>query len=443
MRCPLLLSLLTVLPGCCDEESTADTASTPDTAVDTGASTVPSVEADCDGQDDDLNGVVDDGAAPGWLTDPTRWEQVAAISAGVNGTTALDLLEAPGGDGVYVTATEWSADNWIDALVVYHLAEDGTLTELGRRTITPGDGYALHAAADPQGRIWIAAEYTITSFGAASEPLVVRFDPLDGTWTTIIDNDPGSATIELGNVVPDAEGAWFAYNSRSGEVNEWVTVRIEADDSWSVVDSFSLAEGSSAFAGPWLSAIDPDGVLWGVGTAEDDAGVYHGIVRAGLGDNTIMLDTTIRPGTGSEEGYTDIAFDGVGRWWATHSGFDFTTLSRIDWRVVQGDRSLPGTSALWDEVAGGAAWTVAVHPSGTVFAGGMVTVASETRGLIRAGTETGGFISVFQGAPDFGRRGLVWDVFVDDDGVVWAAEDDAPGSYYGPRELRVLRLSCR
>jgi hypothetical protein len=68
------LALATALHGCCWFE---DPPATDSGVVDTGDSgtAVPVVEADCDGIDDDLNGVVDDGAAAGWLTDPDRWSR--------------------------------------------------------------------------------------------------------------------------------------------------------------------------------------------------------------------------------------------------------------------------------------------------------------------------------------------------------------------------------
>lgn len=447
MRTPFVWSVLAAVPGCCFFDGTStDTATAPvTTPVDTGTANVPVVEADCDGRDDDLNGVVDDGAAPGWLTDPTRWVEVATISAGFNGSGALDLIESPDGDGVYVTVAEWNAAYWSDALVVYHLADDGTLTELGRWALAPADGYVLHAAADPDGRIWFAAEVTTTDFGLASDPLVVRFDPSDGAWDVVIDDDPDTVSIELGNVVPDADGAWFSY-SALGEEGEygWTTARISADGSRSVVDSWSLSDAPGSFDGPWLSALAPDGVLWGAGSAEDDADLTHGVVRAGLGeDSVVMADTTLHPGEDWYEGYTDLAFDGLGRWFASHNSIDPVTGARADWRVIQGDRSLPGTWALWDEVAGAGAWTLAMHPSGTVFAGGSVTVDGVGKSLLRAGATASGFVTVVQRAADSGRERWIWDVFVDEDGVVWALEGDGPVDFASPSDVRVLRLSCR
>jgi Protein of unknown function (DUF1513) len=437
------LALATALHGCCWFE---DPPATDSGVVDTGDSgtAVPVVEADCDGIDDDLNGVVDDGAAAGWLTDPDRWELVATLDAGFNGSAGLDLIEGPGGDGVYVTAAEWNADYWNDALVVYHLAEDGAVAEVDRLA-TDSDAYVLHAAAGPDGRIWFAAETTVSEFAVESEPLVARFDPSDASWQKVLEDDPGSVAIEIGNVVPDADGAWFSYSSvDAAQEDWWATGRIDHNDAFTLVDTWTLSGRPASFDSPWLSALDPDGVLWSVGSAEDENDLTHGVIRAGVGDSSVvMLDTHLHLEEDWYEGYTDIAFDGVGRWFAAHNSLDVVTGDRLDWRVVQGERGLPGTWSLWDEVATAGAWTLALHPSGMVFVGGTVNDAGQRKSFLRAGAAASGFVTVVKGEPAAGRDQWIWDVFVDADGVVWAIEGDGPLAFDAPSELRVLRLSCR
>lgn len=409
----------------------------------------PFAEEDCDNIDDDGNGIVDDGAAEGWQTDPSRWEVVATLSAGTYGTGPIDLVPPVDGDGgVYLAVQEHDAEMFASAIVIYRYLPDGSTTEEGRYvTSDPGKSlYTTHAAGDASGRIWVASQGHDTAAGV-TDPDVARFDPADGSFVNVVNDDPDNTVAVMGSLVPDGDGAWLSYESYAEATDAggaWVNAYIDADGVLTRVDSWELVDRPESFDGPWQSHLDPDGVLWGAGQAEDSDDLTHAILRRGTGSSAeTVVDTHAFSGTDWYEGYTGLAFDDGDNWVATSNWIDVSANLWGGWQLISGTRSDPASFTVIDtaseEPTNLAPWTVTIHPSGTIFAGGWIDAEdwADERGVVRAGNATDGFTTVYK--PEVGL-GYVWDIVVDEEGVVWALGGYTDGGF---TTTQLLRLSCR
>lgn len=437
-----LTLLLQSCPGCPGGGPGPDE----DTGDDTGTGWS---ESDCDGFDDDGNGVIDDGAADGWATDSSRWSQVLTLPVAEWGTWGLDLIAHPDGDGVYVVAGEQDEDWYHGALVIYHYAADGSLTEVGRH-VGAHPMYLTHGSIDPSGRIWVSGDLID---GDGHEPYVVRWDPADGSVTVLLDEREDEYSTAMGSVEATDDGAWLTWQSNptATDSGAWTNGWLDEDGNLTVLDTWELVEREDSFDGPWTGRIAPDGTLWSAGQGEDLSDLNHGIIRRGTGaDAETVYETHIHADDTVDwyEGYTDLQFDGAGNWYASHLATHPTTESYADWRLVVGAEDDSVDPVVIDQIDDDyGAWALALHPNGIIYtAGGSYPVEEGVGyGIVRAGTAADGFADVLQTAPDTeGNHSWSGDVIVDAEGVVWALEIEVDYvNWEAPSATRLHRLSCR
>lgn len=389
----------------------ADSADTAPPADSDSAVTGP--DDDCDGRDDDHDGVVDNGAAPGWWADPARWHTVASFEDAVDQRFVGGL--AAGAETTWVVVQEVTGDFTDAALSLRRVDEAGT-TEIARLAADAGGlPFAYAAAVDAAGVLWIGGIRYDAAAGTR-HLLVARWD---GVLTELATGGAGERVRVVAGVGADA-GAWFGGYADPGDgTATWTVWRVDAGGAH-IVDQEGrggegrveglISDGTGGWAAGW--ELDATGAATGVLRTLDEAGAAATIRAAAGVRYTGLADG---PGGSPWLGVTDDA----GAGW---------TVEDVDGRAVDVDPS--ATLGL-----------LAASP-GHVWAAGTRAGDLGSDVWVRAG-DAGGFGTSLDGVAADGWVSEPHDLVVGPRGDVWVsvAEVSADGS--APVRGRVLHLDCR
>jgi len=174
---------------------------------DTGSTTTPSgPDADCDGVDDDGNGVADDGAPEGWALDPGRWTELAVIEDPADPRYVGGLAMGAGARWVVVGEL---ADNFADGAVSLREWTSGGLQERARLDDPELIPFAYAATVDLEGRLWFGGSWWDAS--TSERVLFVAGWNGSGVAELPVKDELGSVRLTAAAATDDGRTWWAGY----------------------------------------------------------------------------------------------------------------------------------------------------------------------------------------------------------------------------------------
>ncbi len=402
--------ILALLVGCGPKVPPTTRPDSADTARDTATSRRP--DDDCDGLDDDQNGIVDDGAAPGWWTDPSRWRTVATFEDAAEQRFVGAL--AAGTEATWVVVQEVAADFTSAAVTVHRVEADGSVAVAWISTGERGLPFVYAAAVDDAGDLWIGGAWYDPSTGAR-QLLAARWDGV----LSSLPADQDAERVRLYAAVSGGAGAWFGgYAETAGTTAVWTVWRLFGDEA-ALVDTASLG-GEGRVEG--LAGGDPTVIA--AGWQQDADGGTWGVIRTGDAEGD-HVELSRRLGVR----YTGVADGPDGGLWlgVNDAGGGGWTVQDETNRAV--------------DTAEGTLTLLAGSP-GRAWAAGTVADETATDVLVRAGDEAGFGVSLSGVAAD-GWDAEPHDLVVTPAGDVWLAVTETDPTGVSPTRARLLHLTCR